>query len=157
MLLHFDPHRAIVRRATGANRSANGGTSESGGALGWGFCSRIRVDCPSPRALALQRHRSGPTEQPSKPQNAFLMNVQIAEDLDGQILIYHGSGGRPWLADRAWCPSRERSPIAATTSRFSILPPAPAKLIADAGLKNLSMPSRPLPPWGVDLAQLSSA
>jgi 3-hydroxyisobutyrate dehydrogenase-like beta-hydroxyacid dehydrogenase len=35
--------------------------------------------------------------------------------------------------------------------------PAPAKLIADAGLKNLSMPSRPLPPWGVDLAQLSSA
>jgi hypothetical protein len=53
------------------------------------------------------------------------MNVQIAEDLDGQILIYHGSGGRPWLADRAWCPSRERSPIAATTSRFSILPRRP--------------------------------
>jgi len=35
--------------------------------------------------------------------------------------------------------------------------PAPAKLIADAGLENLPMPSRPLPPWGVDLGQLSSA
>ncbi|MGA8229980.1 MAG: nucleotide disphospho-sugar-binding domain-containing protein [Candidatus Acidiferrales bacterium] len=35
--------------------------------------------------------------------------------------------------------------------------PAPAKLIEDAGLKNLPMPSRPLPAWGPDLAQLGSA
>lgn len=35
--------------------------------------------------------------------------------------------------------------------------PAPAKLIEDAGLKNLPMPSRPMPAWGINLAQLGSA
>src|SRR5271155_3256814 len=35
--------------------------------------------------------------------------------------------------------------------------PAPAKLIEEAGLKNLPMPSRALPDWGVDISKLSSA
>jgi UDP:flavonoid glycosyltransferase YjiC (YdhE family) len=39
----------------------------------------------------------------------------------------------------------------------AVFNPAPAKLIEDAGLKNLPMPSRPLPAWGPDLAQLGSA
>jgi UDP:flavonoid glycosyltransferase YjiC (YdhE family) len=35
--------------------------------------------------------------------------------------------------------------------------PAPAKLIEDAGLKNLPMPSRPLPEFSMDLAQVGAA
>src|ERR1035441_6059479 len=35
--------------------------------------------------------------------------------------------------------------------------PVPAKLIEDAGLKNLPMPSRPMPDSPADLAQASSA
>ncbi|MFZ0637535.1 MAG: nucleotide disphospho-sugar-binding domain-containing protein [Candidatus Acidiferrales bacterium] len=35
--------------------------------------------------------------------------------------------------------------------------PAPAKLIAEAGLKNLPMPSRPMPDFSPDLAPVSSA
>ena len=35
--------------------------------------------------------------------------------------------------------------------------PAPSKLIAEAGLQNLPMPSRPMPPPVIDLAQIGSA
>ncbi|MGB7437341.1 MAG: hypothetical protein WBW49_18135, partial [Candidatus Acidiferrum sp.] len=35
--------------------------------------------------------------------------------------------------------------------------PAPSKLIADAGLENLPMPSSPMPPPAMDLAAVSSA
>jgi len=35
--------------------------------------------------------------------------------------------------------------------------PAPAKLIEDAGLKNLPMPARPMPDFPMDLAQVSLA